>query len=148
MRYCVYSTSARTDTQNTQAHSPARFCLRYLEYSQYSCRYITQMFNTYACLSARQHSRGRHRLSTKVGDLASGIVDDPCLATFPIFGSQESIHTCAIALFRATVQPKSSARRLQLPGVHASTSMRTPPPASGPIPTSRIALCYSPGRHS
>ena len=55
-----------------------------------------QMPTTYACLSARPHSRGRHRLSTKV-DLASGIVDDPCLATFPIFGSQESIHTWDIA---------------------------------------------------
>lgn len=46
-----------------------------------------------ARLSARQHSRGRHRLRTKLEALASGIVYDPCLGTLPIIGAQESMHT-------------------------------------------------------
>lgn len=40
----------------------------------------------------RSTAGARHRLPTRVGDLASWIVHEPCVATFPILGPQESIH--------------------------------------------------------
>ena len=44
----------------------------------------------------RRHAAGGadHRLPTRVGDLLSGTVHDPCMATSPSLGSQESMHAC------------------------------------------------------